>query len=102
MARKARSLRDGVPAEFLMALADNFEQSGADTLLACLQTDPEVFWDLARRTLSPGIVSQMPDDPRSYTLPQGRFLLQVIAGRAAAGIRTGTVAEGKPPRGRLI
>jgi hypothetical protein len=51
MARKARSLRDRASPAFLMALADDVEESGAETLLRCLKTDPEVFWDLARKNL---------------------------------------------------
>jgi hypothetical protein len=88
-----------IPVSMRMAIADHFEMYGADAMAETLQADPAAFWRLARRIVPPAALSRLTAE--TLADPGGREVLRLMAECAAAGIRAGTPAEGKPARRRL-
>ena len=95
MARKARSLRNGIMPEFLMNLADVLEEGGVPYLRRVAEESPDAFAKLLSRMCSPAMVKYIMAHPNDKEL--GRVLEITVA-----RLRFGTPAEGKPPKGRLI
>jgi hypothetical protein len=79
---------------FRMDVANVFEESGKETLIQVLRTDPEVFWELVHKTLRRKEAARLGPSPLDADLD---WLVE----RAVAGLRRGTPHEGKPARGRM-
>lgn len=86
-----------MPEDFLICFADAFERAGVASLRAAMEVEPEAYAIILRRVMSPmlaerieGMGTAVPDD-----------VLEEIVRMAAAGIRRGTAAEGRPRAGRL-
>jgi hypothetical protein len=82
-------LRDQVPVEFIMAVADHFEEDGVAALRKLLTTDPGLVRTVLASVLSERQIEDLMDEPTDEALDDA-------ARRVAANIRRDTPAEGKP------
>jgi hypothetical protein len=86
--------RRGLPDNFIMAVADIFEEDSVATLRKVIAIDPETGRMLLATVLSERQIERLMDEPTDEALDD-------VVRRIAANIRRDTPAEGKPPLGRL-
>ena len=86
-----KRLPDRIPAAFRAACADVLEEKGRSTYRAVIESDPELFLEVAGKVLTQQELRRMADPPIDADL-------DLITGRYVERLREGTLDEGKPAR----